>query len=140
MKRGRLPDLATILEGSTWHQRSTEATARALRRAAEWQYRKVQAGHRGTAGYANSMGSKRELIVDLCCGMVTSVTLFHLLRSPHTFVLGVDRDCDEAWVREHLPASVQDRFLFVNADVKDITMSVLKKELIEAWGSDAQLC
>ena len=140
MKRGRPPDLATIPEGATWHQGSTAATARALRRAAERQNKKVRAGHRGTAGYVNSTGSKRELIVDLCCGTATSATLFHFLRSPHTLVLGVDRDCDEAWVREHLPASVQDRFVFVNADVKDINMSVLKKKLIEAWGSDARLC
>ena len=52
-------------------------------------------------------------------------------------MLGVDRDCDEAWVREHLPASVQDRFVFVNADVKDINLSFLKKELMKAWGSEA---
>ena len=43
-------------------------------------------------------------------------------------------------MREHLPASVQDRFVFVNADVKDIDMSVPKKELIKAWGGDARLC
>ena len=35
---------------------------------------------------------------------------------------------------------MHDRFVFVNADVKDINMSVLKKELIKAWGGDAQLC
>jgi hypothetical protein len=98
MKRGRPPDLATILEGSTWHQRSAEATARALHGAAERQYRKVRAGHRGAAGYVNSTGSKRELIVDLCCGTATLATLFHLLRSLHMFVLGVGHNCNEAWV------------------------------------------
>ena len=127
MKHGRPPELTTIPEGYAWDPNTPAAVAaRALHRAARRQYKKVRAGHRGAA-YNTGKGSKREFIVDLCCGTATSATLFHLLRSPNTFVLGVDRDCDEAWVREHLPASVQDRFVFVNADVKDINMSVLKK-------------
>ena len=131
MKRGRPPELDTIPEDSSWQQETeaevatataAEDAARALRRAAWRQYRKVRAGHRGAA-YDTGKGSKREFIIDLCCGTATSATLFHLLRSRNTFVLGVDRDCAEDWVRKHLPASVQDRFAFVNADVKDIDFS-----------------
>ena len=139
MKRGRPPDLATILEGSAWHQRTARTSARAVRRAVERQYRKLRAGHRGAAWRVSKVSSKRELIIDLCCGTATSATLFHLLRSPNTFVLGVDRDCDEQWVRDHLPEEVQGRFTFVSADVKDINLSALKKELIKAWGSGARL-
>ena len=101
-----------IPEGAAWHQQMLpEVVVHVLCQVALHQCKKVRAGHQGVA-YATGKGSKREFIVDLCCGTVTLVTLFHLLRSLHMFVLGVNCNCNEAWVWEHLPASVQDRFVF----------------------------
>ena len=71
MKHGRPPELTTIPEKYAWDPNAPAAVAaRALHRAAWCQYKKVRAGHRGAA-YNTGKGSKREFIVDLCCGTAT---------------------------------------------------------------------
>ena len=81
MKRGRPPELGTIPEDSPLQQETeaeVAAAAAAEDRAARWrQYCDGQAVVRRGAAYDTGKDSKREFIIDLCCGTATSATLFH---------------------------------------------------------------
>ena len=78
-------------------------------------------------------GHDTEYILDLCCGTAKSATLFHLRRNPRAKVIGVDRDKDEAWVRSHLPKSVQHRFTFISRDVVELDKTEMERVIAEAW-------
>ena len=70
--------------------------------------------------YHRLKGSSRPVAVDFYCGTGTAAALFHLLRDPNIVVIGVDRDQTEEVIRSRLPKSVQDRFIFIRRDVKDV--------------------
>ena len=73
-------------------------------------------------------------VADLGCGTATSAALFFLLFFTDCFVLGIDRDKSEEWVRKHLPPEVQHRFVFVNDDVGSLTLERLDQHMRRAFG------
>ena len=73
------------------------------------------------------------MAVDFYCGTGTAAALFHLLRDPNIVVIGVDRDQTEEVIRSRLPKSVQDRFIFIRRDVRDVTVKVLQEALDQHW-------
>ena len=83
--------------------------------------------------YHRLKGSSRPVAVDFYCGTGTAAALFHLLRDPTIVVIGVDRDQTEEAIRSRLPKSVQDRFIYIRKDVRDITVKVLQEALNQHW-------
>ena len=83
--------------------------------------------------YHKLKGRSRPVAVDFYCGTGTAAALFHLLRDPNIVVIGVDRDQTEEVIRSRLPKSVQDRFIFIRKDVRDVTVKVLQEALDQHW-------
>ena len=79
------------------------------------------------AGRAARMARRNVFVVDGCCGTATSAALYHLMTNRYARVIGIDRDKREEWVRKHIPAQYQRRFVFVAMDMAAVSVPVLER-------------
>ena len=86
---------------------------------------------------ASRNGGRQELVLDLCCGTARSASLYYLLTNPRARVVGVDRDKTRDWVLSHLPRSVHSRFLFMQEDINDLSLSSLEQAIKHKWPAES---
>ena len=72
---------------------------------------------------------RREIVVDAFCGTATSCALYHLKNRPNSYVIGIDRDKSLKYVLNFIPQKYHDRFLFIKADVSELTWSDIQSQL-----------
>ena len=88
---------------------------------------------KNVATLMESVDSERPVSVDLYLGTGTAAAKYQLVTHPRVIVIGVDREMDETVVRNNLPAEVQDRFIYIKCDVRDVTVATLQTALDQHW-------
>ena len=76
---------------------------------------------------------RREIVVDAFCGTATSCALYHLKNRPNSYVIGIDRDKSLKYVLNFIPQKYHDRFLFIKADVSELTWSDIQSQIQQKW-------
>ena len=76
-----------------------------------------------------------EVVIDCFCGTATSAALYHLKYRHNSVVVGIDRDQTEEFVMKFIPEKYRHRFLFVKADMKEISWEELQTRISNKWPS-----
>ena len=76
---------------------------------------------------------RREIVVDAFCGTATSCALYHLKNRPNSYVVGIDRDKSRNYVLGFIPKRYHDRFLFIKADISDLSWADIQSQLQQKW-------